>query len=571
MQSYKDHPVPELKGDPVDDDETIFRRPTLAQYEKWLHTVCKVLGAISILWLVPMVLGLEFERGEYIPIVPGNDNNPDDPLFQYVVVAMAIAEGTLQHLPETENELFNRVNSTFLNVFGFINVHAKQHPLAGLRELSDIHSVYQCNGASVNSATSWRATFLAIHKKVEQDTQSLSITDWINGPELNEAISWSELFDNIHSFLASDSRQEEQDSANDSGVGKKRKAPSGVSAPVYYTIDEAMSKIAAFFSVSGHSAPSRPASGGGGLKKQPVCLNPACKVHHPGGLQSCQLSTMSRQRRSSVRRPGVQINETQDNLDDVIQHKIKSFRLLPPSPVNFDIVGTLMCLAHITCGVSASIIATITCILGVARHYLALPAEWSAVRLLLYITSIVGQLILLWLIAVLLVDSFVPHLRFRLVYKLKHRVSVQLAHIRANTMTRRWQAMEQCNFAAAHLATACVSPHILMVSADTMRTSMFVDTGCAISIVNSQKHLVNVLRVRIHPIRVQGVAGTRDNTFAGDATSNYCTARLIIVNNVLLDEEFPVNLLSADQLLECGFSVRIKPSDKDCCLVLNPQ
>eukprot|EP00961_Rhodomonas_salina_P254831 3444144-Rhodomonas_salina.1 len=193
MQSYKDHPVlvPELKGNPVDDDKTIFRRLTLAQYEKWLHTVCKVLGAISILWLVPMALGLEFECGEYMQIVPGNDNYPDDPLFQYVVVAMAIAEGALQHLPETENALFNHVNcqknyqfictaiaglsvqlsakcsTTFLNVFGFINVHAKhwQHLLAGLCELADIHSVYQCYGASVNSATAWRATFSAIGKK----------------------------------------------------------------------------------------------------------------------------------------------------------------------------------------------------------------------------------------------------------------------------------------------------------------------------------------------------------------------------------------------------------------------
>ena len=132
--------------------------------------------------------------------------------------------------------------------------------------------------------------------------------------------------------------------------------------------------------------------------------------------------------------------------------------------------------------------------------------------------------------------------------------------------------MERHNFAAAHLATARVSPHILMASTDAMRTCTFVDTGCAISIVNSQKYLVNVRR--IHPIRVQGVAGTRDVTFAGDlhlpATSNDGAARIIVVNDVLLDEESPVNLLSADQLRECGFSVRIEPSDKDCCLVLNP-
>eukprot|EP00961_Rhodomonas_salina_P023148 310811-Rhodomonas_salina.1 len=49
-----------------------------------------------------------------------------------------------------------------------------------------------------------------------------------------------------------------------------------------------MSKIAAYFSAAGTSAPRGPASGGGGgPKKQPVCPNPACKVHHPGRLQSC--------------------------------------------------------------------------------------------------------------------------------------------------------------------------------------------------------------------------------------------------------------------------------------------
>eukprot|EP00961_Rhodomonas_salina_P144353 1943699-Rhodomonas_salina.1 len=251
---------------------------------------------------------------------------------------MAIAEGALQHLPETEHQLFNsakcqknyqfictaitglsvqlsaKCSTTFPNVFGFIDVHAKPHPLAGLRELADIHRVYQRDGASVNSATAWRATFLAIRRKVEPDMQS--ITDWINGVAKavqalnnslvatdaingtvcgnvidvlgsfddlssttasqwlsradalrtrneNEAISWSELFDDIHSFLTSDSRQEEQDAANDSGVGKKRKTQSGASAPVYYTIDEAMSKIAAYFSAAGTSAPRCPASGGG--------------------------------------------------------------------------------------------------------------------------------------------------------------------------------------------------------------------------------------------------------------------------------------------------------------------
>eukprot|EP00961_Rhodomonas_salina_P130244 1753798-Rhodomonas_salina.3 len=267
---------------------------------------------------------------------------------------------------------------------------------------------------------------------------------------------------------------------------------------------------------------------------------------------------------------GTHITETQDNLDNIIQHEIKSFRPIPPAQVSFDIVGTLMCLAHITRGVSASIIATIVCLLGVCGHYLALPAAWSLVGFLLYVTSVVGPSILLWVLAVLLLDCYVQHPRFSLVYKLKRRKSVQLAQLRAKIMM--WQAIQLCNFASAHMATAQVSPHIMMASASTMKTLMFVDTGCAISIVNSREHLVNV--PSIHPIWVQGIAGTRDVTLAGDlhlpATSNDGVARIIVVNNVLLDEESPVSLLSADQLWECGFSVRIKPSDRDCCLVLNP-
>eukprot|EP00961_Rhodomonas_salina_P127923 1724323-Rhodomonas_salina.2 len=106
MPSYKDHLIPELRGNPVDEEETIFCSPTLAQ-------------AISILWLVPMALGLEFELGnlKYLLIVPGNNDYSDYPLFQYVVVAMAIAEGTLQHLPETENALFNCMNCQKNNQF----------------------------------------------------------------------------------------------------------------------------------------------------------------------------------------------------------------------------------------------------------------------------------------------------------------------------------------------------------------------------------------------------------------------------------------------------------------------
>eukprot|EP00961_Rhodomonas_salina_P169708 2286821-Rhodomonas_salina.1 len=174
---------------------------------------------------------------------------------------------------------------------------------------------------------------------------------------------------------------------------------------------------------------------------------------------------------------GAPFTETQDNLDNLImiQHEIKSFRQLPPAPVNFDIVGTLMCLAHITCGVSASIIATIVCLLGVVGHYLALPSVseslWSLVGFLLYITSVVGLSILLWVITVLLLDCYVQHPCFCLVYKLKWRKSVQLAQLRANIMM--WQAIQQHNFVSALMATAQVSPHIMMALASTMKKCLW--------------------------------------------------------------------------------------------------
>eukprot|EP00961_Rhodomonas_salina_P029744 400631-Rhodomonas_salina.1 len=53
--------------------------------------------------------------------------------------------------------------------------------------------------------------------------------------------------------------------------------------------------------------------------------------------------------------------------------------------------------------------------------------------------------------------------------------------------------------------------------------------------------------------------------------SNDGLARTIIVNGVLFDTESPVNLLSADQLSQLGFSksVKLEPDDTQCCIVLN--
>eukprot|EP00961_Rhodomonas_salina_P065319 878600-Rhodomonas_salina.2 len=83
--------------------------------------------------------------------------------------------------------------------------------------------------------------------------------------------------------------------------------------------------------------------------------------------------------------------------------------------------------------------------------------------------------------------------------------------------------------------------------------------------------MVNLQEIK--PIVVQGIAGEGTINMAGDlhlpAVSNDGIARTIIVNGVLFDLESPVNLLSADQLRQLGFSVRLEPDDTQCCIMLN--
>eukprot|EP00961_Rhodomonas_salina_P301185 3940359-Rhodomonas_salina.1 len=95
--SYKDHPIPELKGTEVGgDDSGTFLRPTHVVYEKWLTSTRKVLGALGSFWMIPMALSLEFRLGKYLQLVNGAVDDGDDPVFQYIVVALAIEHGGRQ-------------------------------------------------------------------------------------------------------------------------------------------------------------------------------------------------------------------------------------------------------------------------------------------------------------------------------------------------------------------------------------------------------------------------------------------------------------------------------------------
>eukprot|EP00961_Rhodomonas_salina_P020506 276045-Rhodomonas_salina.1 len=128
--------------------------------------------------------------------------------------------------------------------------------------------------------------------------------------------------------------------------------------------------------------------------------------------------------------------------------------------------------------------------------------------------------------------------------------------------------------AHAYPGIAVINPEILFnAQRTTERARLYIDTGCSISIVNSASQLINVLN--IHPINVQGVAGSRTVAEAGDlhikAADNAGVFRTIIINNVLLDRDSPVNLLSGDQLRVSGFAIRIDPDDSQCVMILNPR
>eukprot|EP00961_Rhodomonas_salina_P118157 1590257-Rhodomonas_salina.1 len=167
-------------------------------YDKWLTTVHKVLGA-------PMALALEFERGQYCPLIDDVRDDGDDPVFQYIVVALAITAGAQQSLPELQNalldvdnclknyhyviqsvagfsaQLMSKCASSFPNIFGHQEALTAPHPLDGLRELADIHCNFQQEGAAVNASTAWQDNFAVMQRDLEPETPS--IMDWINAIE----------------------------------------------------------------------------------------------------------------------------------------------------------------------------------------------------------------------------------------------------------------------------------------------------------------------------------------------------------------------------------------------------
>eukprot|EP00961_Rhodomonas_salina_P288158 3893906-Rhodomonas_salina.1 len=107
---------------------------------------------------------------------------------------------------------------------------------------------------------------------------------------------------------------------------------------------------------------------------------------------------------------------------------------------------------------------------------------------------------------------------------------------------------------AAHMVLCRITPKIRVAAQKSGAESRtYVDSGCAISIINTLLLLVNVRQIK--PIVIQGVTGELTINKAGDlhlpaaSVSNDGVTSTIVVNGVLFDEDSPVNLLSADQLL----------------------
>eukprot|EP00961_Rhodomonas_salina_P056475 758729-Rhodomonas_salina.2 len=103
-----------------------------------------------------------------------------------------------------------------------------------------------------------------------------------------------------------------------------------------------------------------------------------------------------------------------------------------------------------------------------------------------------------------------------------------------------------------YAARCKISQQILVAAKHTKVKRTYIDSGCAISIINDVSLLENVREIK--PILVQGVAGEHTINMAGDLhlpiVSNDGVTRMIVVNGVLYNEESPVNLVSVDQLCQ---------------------
>eukprot|EP00961_Rhodomonas_salina_P126497 1704420-Rhodomonas_salina.1 len=261
-----------------------------------------------------MALALEFERGQYHPLINDVRLDLDNCRKNYHCMIQSVAGFSAQ--------LTSKCANSFPNIFGHQEALTVQHPLDGLRELADIHSNFQREGAAVNASTAWQDNFSVMQQDIKQETQS--IMDWINAIEkalqglrlalvsqeaINGAVccnvidsltsfddasnptaalwltcgdtlrtrndsvvfEWSELFDTLHSYLTADDRKGESTSTEPPASGCKRKAgavKAGNNTAVYYTLANLEQAFFMGQQASGGSPPGLPGAqqqGGGSL------------------------------------------------------------------------------------------------------------------------------------------------------------------------------------------------------------------------------------------------------------------------------------------------------------------
>ena len=102
---WKDFGVEKLRGAVIPNtDGNSFQTPSLATYNKWMVNIKKTLGACKQSWILKMALKLNYQEGDFLPVVDPPDPDCIDGLpFKYVTVQNVLDAGGQQSLPEPED------------------------------------------------------------------------------------------------------------------------------------------------------------------------------------------------------------------------------------------------------------------------------------------------------------------------------------------------------------------------------------------------------------------------------------------------------------------------------------
>eukprot|EP00961_Rhodomonas_salina_P239055 3230064-Rhodomonas_salina.1 len=128
----------------------------------------------------------------------------------------------------------------------------------------------------------------------------LSSSDLLRTRNDLRVYAWSELCNVLQSYLSKDATKEEHTGGASMSVLRKRKAVQPDGAAAFFTLTQ-MQQMYAYFvgHNTGGSSPGLGTPQGGGCRggtpnccgtqgrPNLKCLNPKCKIHHPGGLNKC--------------------------------------------------------------------------------------------------------------------------------------------------------------------------------------------------------------------------------------------------------------------------------------------